>query len=283
MPALLDRMTDDMRLRGLAPRTQHAYVGAVTRLATFCRRPVDSLATMTEAELRSFFVALVDRHASRSTLVVYRSGIRFLVESTLGHRWPVFDLLRPAKRHRLPVVLSPAEVRTVLGAVRDARIRMCLTLIYSCGLRLAEGAGLLTSDIDRARMVVRVRHGKGGRDRYVPLPERTLTLLTDYWRAQRPPGPALFPNRTATAALGATSVQKALAAVMRESRLTKHASVHTLRHSYATHLLEHGVHLRVIQEVLGHRSPSTTAIYTHITPTVTSALHATLNGLMASL
>ncbi len=283
MPTLLDRMTEDMRLRGLAPRTQHAYVGAVTRLATFSRRPVDTLATMTEVELRPFFVDLVDRRVSRSTLLVYRSGIRFLVETTLGHRWPVFDLLRPAKRRVLPVVLSPAEVRTVLSAIRDARLRMCLTLIYSCGLRLAEGVGLVTSDIDRARMMVRVRHGKGGRDRYVPLPARTLALLSEYWRTQRPPGPALFPNRTATGALGATSVQKALAAVMRDSGLAKRVSVHTLRHSYATHLLEQGVHLRVIQELLGHRSPSTTAIYTHITPTVTSALHATLNGLMATL
>ncbi|MGQ0646790.1 MAG: tyrosine-type recombinase/integrase [Gemmatimonadaceae bacterium] len=120
------------------------------------------------------------------------------------------------------------------------------------------------SDIDRARMVGWVRHGKGGRDRYVPLPERTLALLTDDWRAQRPPRPALFPNRTPTAALGATSMQRAFAAVIRESRLTKHASVHTLRHSAATHL-EHGVHRRVIQELLGHRRPSTIAIYTHLT------------------
>ncbi|MGQ0646791.1 MAG: phage integrase N-terminal SAM-like domain-containing protein [Gemmatimonadaceae bacterium] len=140
MPALLDRMTEDMRVRDLAPRTPHAYLGAVTRLATFCRRPVDSLATMTEAEFRPFLVALVDRHTSRSTLV-YRSGIRFLVEPTLGHRWPLFDLLRSATRHTLPVMLSPAEVRTVLGAARDARIRMGLTLIDSCGLRLAEGVG----------------------------------------------------------------------------------------------------------------------------------------------
>jgi site-specific recombinase XerD len=158
-----------------------------------------------------------------------------------------------------------------------------------------EGLGLATRDIDSARMVVHVRGGKGGRDRYVPLPERTLLLLRDYWRAYGqdlrrahggpPParGPWLFPNRAATGPLGPTSVQKTFAAVVRGSGLAKHASIHTLRHSYATHLLEHGVHLRVIQELLGHKSPATTAVYTHITPAVTSALHTTVNSLMATL
>jgi len=132
-------------------------------------------------------------------------------------------------------------------------------------------------------MVVRVRHGKGARDRYVPLATRTLELLRAYWRTARPPAPWLFPNRAGTAPVGATSLQKIFARVVRDSGLAKHASIHTLRHSYATHLLEQGVHLRVIQELLGHRSPQTTAIYTHITPPVASALHATVNTLMATL
>ena len=178
----------------------------------------------------------------------------------------------------------------MLTAVRDAQARMTLTLIYSCGLRLSEGITLRTSDIDRARMVVHVRAGKGGRDRYVPLPLRTLDLLSAYWRATPPTrrraaarGAWLFPNREATGPLHATSLQKTFAAVVRASALTKHASIHTLRHSYATHLLECGVHLRTIQELLEHQSPATTAAYTHITPLVTSALHATVNTLMATL
>jgi site-specific recombinase XerD len=141
---------------------------------------------------------------------------------------------------------------------------------------------LTAADIDSARMVVRIRHGKGDRDRYVPLPERTLALLRQYWRASRP-RTWLFPNRDGTAVLGATSLQKTFAAVVRTSGLQKHASIHTLRHSYATHLLEHGISLRVIQDILGHRSPQTTAIYTHITPRLTSTLHATVNSLMATL
>ena len=187
MQTLTERMGDDMRLRGFAPKTQQSYRGAVAILAKFHQRSPDSLDaldTLTEAELRAFFLHLItERQVSRSTLIVYRSGIRFLYEVTLRRTWPVFDLVRPAKRHTLPNVLAVAEVHQVLAAVRDAQARMTLTLIYSCGLRLSEGVSLLTSDIDRARMVIHVRAGKGGRDRYVPLPMRTLDLLGAYWRA----------------------------------------------------------------------------------------------------
>jgi site-specific recombinase XerD len=293
---LIDRMREDMQLRGLAPRSQKSYLDAVKSLAKFCGRPPTELETLTEEELRAFFLHLVtERRAARGTVTIYRGGIRFLVETTLKRTWPVLDLVRPAKRHALPVVLTIDELRQVLAQVRDLRVRMCLTVIYSCGLRLTEGSGLLTADVDRGRMVVRVRAGKGGRDRYVPLAERTLTLLREYWRAYgrlllqqqwgHPPsrGPWLFPNRDGTGSIAPTTLQKTFTAVMRESGLTKHASIHTLRHSYATHLLEAGVHLRVIQVLLGHRSPQTTAIYTHITPSVTNAVHTTINTLMAPL
>jgi len=289
-PTLLDRMRQDMQLRGLAPRTQEAYLDAVTGVAAFCARSPNALDALTEDELRRYFLHLVeDRHASRSTVLQRRAGLRFLVAITLRRTWPVLDLVRPAKRRTLPVVLSPAEVRTLLGLVRDPRVRMCLTTIYAGGLRLSEGTGLTTHDIDGARMVLRIRRGKGGRDRYVPLAERVLLLLRAYWRATsprfpQPPGEQwVFPNRQATGPLSANTVQRTLIAVGRVSGLSKHVSAHTLRHSYATHLLEHGVHLRTIQELLGHQSPSTTAIYTHVTPTVASALHATVNSLMATL
>ena len=291
MQTLTDRMGEDMRLRGFAPKTQQAYRGAVVRLATHFTRSPDTLDALTEGELRAFFLDLVTtRQVSRSTLIVYRSGIRFLYEVTLQRTWPVFDLVRPAKRHVLPVVLSTGEVRTLLASVQDPRARMALIAIYSCGLRLSEGCQLLTSDIDSARMFVPVRAGKGGRDRYVPLPQRTLELLRVYWRTAAPRprfglprGPWVFANREATGPLQATSLQKTFAAVVRGSGLTKHASIHTLRHSYATHLLECGVHLRAIQELLGHKSPATTAIYTHITPQVTDVLQRTVNALMAPL
>lgn len=291
MQTLTDRMSEDMRLRGFARTTQLAYRGAVVRLAAHFARLPDTLDTLTEAELRAFFLELVTtRHVSRSTLIVYRTGIRFLYEVTLQRTWPVFDLVRPAKRHVLPVVLSTDEVRALLASVQDLRARMALIAIYSCGLRVSEGVSLHTRDIDSVRMLVHVRAGKGGRDRYVPLPQRTLELLRVYWRTAAPRprfglprGPWLFANRAATGPLQATSLQKTFAAVVRRSALTKHASIHTLRHSSATHLLECGVHLRAIQELLGHKSPATTAVYTHITPQVTSVLQRTLNALMAPL
>ena len=289
-PTLLDRMRQDMQLRGFAPRTQEAYLDAVTGVATFCGRAPESLETLTEEELRQYFLYLVrERHVSRSTLMQRRAGLRFLVATTLRRTWPVLDLVRPPQGRTLPVVLTPAEIRTLLTLVRDPRVRMCLTILYACGLRLAEGLHLTTHDIDGARLVVHVRHAKGGRDRYVPLAERVLALLRAYWRATsprfpQPPGTQwLFPNRQVSGPLGATTVQKTLIAIGRVSGISKHVSAHTLRHSYATHLLEHGVHLRTIQELLGHQSPTTTAVYTHVTPTVASALHATVNSLMATL
>ncbi|MGH7710879.1 MAG: tyrosine-type recombinase/integrase [Gemmatimonadaceae bacterium] len=282
--SLTERMLDDMRLRGLAARTQQSYLEAIRRLAKYVGRAPDALATLTEEEIRQFFLYLVtERHASRSTVIVSRSGIRFLFEPTLGRPWDVFNLVRPAQRYGLPVVLARDEVRDLLAQVRDARARVCLTVIYACGLRLSEGLGLTTADIDSQRMMLRVHRGKGDRDRYVPLPRQTLALLRTYWRRWRPASPWLFPNRAGTGALGSTSLQRIFAAVVRARALNKHATIHTLRHSYATHLLEHGVHLRVIQELLGHKSPQTTVIYTQITPAVTNALHGTVNSLMATL
>jgi len=202
---LLDRMRQDMQLRGLAPRTQEAYLDAVTGVAAFCGRPPHALESLAEEELRAYFLYLVrDRHASRSTVLQRRAGLRFLVETTLRRHWPILDLVRPAKQRTLPVVLTLAEVRTLLGLVRDARVRMCLTTIDSCGLRLSEGTQLTTHDIDGARGTVRVRRGKGGQDRYVPLAERVLRLLREYWRATsprypQPPGEQ-WPTRTMSAA-----------------------------------------------------------------------------------
>lgn len=187
---LTHRMQEDMQLRGVAPRTQESYRRAVSGLASFCGRPHDALETITEDDVRRFVLHLVtERHSSRSTLIIYRAGIRFFVEVTLARAWPVLDRIQPMRRHALPVVLSLPEVHRLLLAVRDPRTRLCLTIIYSCGLRLSEGLGLTVADIDSQRLLVRVRQGKGGRDRYVPLADRTLALLREYWRSHRPAKP----------------------------------------------------------------------------------------------
>lgn len=281
MTELRRRMMEDMQLHGYARGTQASYLRAVRILAEYYNRPPNRL---TEEEIRAFFIHLIgERHLNRPTLVVYRAAIRFFYETTLRRPLPVFDLVRPENRRKLPVVLSHEEVQRMLSRIRDSKDRTCLTMIYSCGLRLREGTHLQVRDIDSSRMVVHIRNGKGGKDRYVPLPQRSLELLRDYWRHERP-RPWLFPDkREKDQPVHAHRPYCALKAVMRSSKIDKPVNVHTLRHSYATHLLEAGVNLRVIQEILGHKSPKTTAVYTHVTPKMLEGAVTTLNQLMVDL
>jgi integrase/recombinase XerD len=274
------RMLEDLQLRGLAPRTQQCYVEAVKHLTQYYRRAPDQIS---EDELRRYFLFLInEKQVAESTFRIHLYGIRFFYERTLKRPWPVFDLVRPRHPQKLPVVWSLREVRSLLALVANPTARMCLQLIYACGLRLREGTQLQVSDIDAQRMLVRVRQGKGGKDRFVPLAPRVLELLRAYWQRQRP-RPWLFPARHQQTPLPATTLQKTFKLVVRQSGIPKDASIHTLRHSYATHLLERGVSLRVIQELLGHQSPRTTARYTHLTPPTLDVVHATITTLMADL
>jgi len=193
----------------------------------------------------------------------------------------VFRLVRPAPSQKLPAVLSREEVRAVLELIRKPIARMVLTVIYSCGLRLSEGARLKVEDIDGGRKLIWVRMGKGGKDRSVPLPERTLELLRSYWKQFRPRG-YLFPSGDA-GHIDPASLQKSFKVAVRQSGIKKNASVHTLRHSYATHLLENGTDLRTIQMLLGHRSPKTTSVYTHLTAPLVERLNLSLNEIMSDL
>jgi len=190
--------------------------------------------------------------------------------------------MRPRKRPKLPMVLRPQQVRGLLGLVENPIAPMCLRMSYACGLRLRAGTHLHVSDIDPARMLVRARNGKGGKDRLGPLAHRPLALLRAYGHGQRPHA-WLFPAHTRQEPLPAGTLQKTFKAVVRQSGIPTDASIHTLRHSYATHLLERGVSLRVIQEILGHKSPRTTARYTHLTPKAVDAVPGAVNALMAAL
>ena len=270
MTELRKRMIECLQLRGLSARTQESYVRAVRQLAEHYHKSPDLI---TEEELRQYFLFIKNvKHYSRNTMTIAICGIRFLYQHALNRDWSIFGIVRPAPEKKLPVILSGAEVRKVLSLIRLPRYKVCLSIIYSCGLRLQEGINLHVADIDSGRMMLHVRHGKGAKDRYVPLPQRTLKLLRDYWQTHRNPL-LLFPAEgrdhiklsLATEPMSKSSVQQAFQAALKESRINKRASVHTLRHSWATHLLEAGVNLRLIQEWLGHSSPATTSVYTHLT------------------
>ena len=284
------RLEEDFRLRGLSGRSRKAYLGAVRQLERHTRRPPDELG---DEEVRGYFLHLIDvRRVSPSTVNQHLYAIKFLYRVTLKRELPCLATIRPKRRRKLPVVLSVEEVRSVLKQLRVAKIRTCMTVIYSCGLRLLEGTHLSAVAIDSDRMLLRVESGKGDKDRYVPLPSRTLRLLRDYWRTDRPrvldqlPArscDALFPAGTADGVVGPTSVQRAMKLAVAECGIKKSASVHTLRHSYATHLLERGVPLPVIQELLGHRSVRTTLLYTHLTEPSICRVRETIDELMGDL
>jgi site-specific recombinase XerD len=231
MTSLRHRMLEDLQLRGLAPRTQQCYLEAVKHLSQHYRRAPDQI---NEEEIRQYFLSLLhEKKVAESTFRIHLYGIRFFYEITLQRPWPVLTLIRPRDSQKLPVVLSPQEVRSLLASVVSPTAGMCLRMIYACGLRLREGPHLQVSDIDPHRMLVRVRQGQGGKDRLVPLAARTLELLRVYWQCARP-RPWLFPARHQQTPLPATTLQKTFKLVVRQSGLATDASIHTLRHSYAT-------------------------------------------------
>jgi integrase/recombinase XerD len=283
MSELKQKMIEDMQQHGYAARTQESYLGAVRGLARHYQCPPYQL---TEADIRKFFLHLInDRKASQSTVKIYLSGIKFFYQTTLGREWRFFSFAMPAKSKKLPTVLSRDEVGTILGLIRNAGIKVLLTVTYVCGLRLNEAVSLTVDDIDGQRLQLRV-NGKGNKDRSVPIPEKILELLRSYWLVHRPKH-WLFPAKQHDKAIGHSTVQKAFRAALRESGIRKKASVHSLRHSGVyplsrgtTHLLEDKVDLRFIQMLLGHKSPNTTAIYTHLTQQGENILKNAVNRLM---
>lgn len=286
MTPLRKKMIEDMQLRGLSTRTQEVYVVAVRQLAEYCNK---SPAQITEEELRQYFLYLknVKQYSSSSSTVAI-CAVKFLYEYTLKREWPTLTMIRAPQERKLPVVLSRQEVHCILECLRLLHYRVCLSTIYACGLRIQEGLHLQVSDIDSdsERMMLHVRGGKGSKDRYVPLPQRSLEMLREYWLTHRHPV-WIFPARNragvlplASEAMTARPVQRAFVAALKESGIHKPATVHTLRHSWATHLLEAGVSLRLIQTYLGHSCLSTTAIYTHLTQHTEIVAAEAINQLM---
>jgi site-specific recombinase XerD len=281
MVHLRDRMIEDMRLRDFSPKTQQAYLGAMASLVRFHdNRPPGRL---TDEDIRAYFLHLTDRQLARSTVNQHLCGIRFFYETTMGRHFPAFDLVRMKRGRRLPTVLSRVEVGRLLAATHHPGVRLGFSLGYGCGLRLSEILQLEVGHLDRERMQLRVVAGKGRKDRNVPLPTRLLETLDLYCHDHSRTG-LVFPSPWIPGGtLCPTRLQKTIHLAAAEAGITKPVTVHTLRHCYATHLLESGVDLRIIQALLGHTSIETTTVYTHLTDRTTNRLTAALAEINAVL
>lgn len=281
---LRQRMLDDMRMRKLAPKTQSNYLRAVQRFAGFLGR---APSRVTAEELRQFQLSLVDAGLSPTALNGTLSGLKFFLEVTLD-RAALAQKLRPVRVPRtLPVVLSPQEVARLIAGAGNLKHQTALSVAYGAGLRASEVVALKVSDIDSQRMALRIEQGKGRKDRYAMLSPLLLERLRTWWRVARAQGKMLdggwlFPGQNVIDPMSTRQLNRAVHAAAANAELDKRVSMHTLRHSFATHLLEQKVDIRIIQVLLGHKKLETTALYRHVATellrTVISPLEATRAG-----
>jgi site-specific recombinase XerD len=263
MGKLRDKMIQDLQLRRYAPATCTRYVDCARAFVAYHRRPAEE---MGEAEVRQYLLYLVlEREIGPATQKMHVAGIKFLYAETLARPEVVARIPWPKVRQSLPPILSGTEVDVLLAAIESTKYRAIVMTAYGLGLRISEVCRLCTSDIDSKRMLVWVRDGKRGRDRYVTLPERVLFTLRRYWVTEKLSGPVLFPGQAPGSCVSASAVRLNLHAAATKAKLTKRVTPHVLRHTFATHLLELGTDLRVIQMLLGHGSIRTTVRYTRVT------------------
>jgi len=281
MTPLRQRYIDDLRLKNFSPGTIKVYVHSVEKCARHFGRSPEKL---NQEDVRAYLVHLIDRGLARGTCVVIRNALRHLFTDTLARPDCVEKLPRPKREQRLPEVLSREEVRRLFSVVTNLKQKALFMVAYDSGLRLSEIRHLRVDDIDSQRMVIRVRQGKGKKDRYARLTPHLLAVLREYWRAYRPKTllfPGALPHKPYDLATPGHLLKKAC----RQAGITKRVTMHTLRHTFATHLLEAGVDLRVIQQLLGHGRIQTTVIYTHVStnelrtvPSLIDALEASADG-----
>ena len=262
MGVLRDRMEADLRLRNLRPSTQANYLRYVQRFVAHYRRSPEEMGW---EEVRGFLLHLRDeKHLSPSTQKVCAAALKFLYSVTLNRPEVVKSFCIPKVPHKLPEVLSGSEVEELFGAVRSIKYRALIMTTYGAGLRIGEVCRLHVADINSKRMLLRVREGKGGHERYVMLSERLLAVLRVYWKETRPKGPYLFSGSESDKPLSPESVRRVLRKAVKQCGITRQVTPHTLRHSFATHLLESGTDIRTIQVLLGHRSIATTTVYAQV-------------------
>ena len=263
---LRQRMLEDMRMRKLAPKTREAYIRAVSRFAKYLGRSPD---TATAEDLRGYQLHLVDSGTSPITLNATITGLKFLFDVTLGHGDVLAKMQSVRVPHKIPVVLNKQEVARLIACAGNIKHQTALALAYGTGLGANEVISLRVTDIDSQRMTLRVEQGKGGKDRYAMIPPVLLERLRVWWRVARAQGKMLdggwlFPGLNPINPLTARQLNRAIHEAATLAKIDKPVSMHTLRHSFATHLLEQKVDIRVIQVMLGHKKLETTALYTQV-------------------
>jgi len=261
MTPLREKMIEDLKVRNFSPHTIGAYVRYVAR---FARHYGKSPYYLGPKEIRKFQIYLINQKASYGTLSQFVSALRFLYGVTLGKSWVIKQLPYPRPPRKLPVILSREQILNFISGIPNIKHRTILTTCYSAGLRVAEASNLRVSDINSTRMVIHVQQGKGKKDRMVPLSVTLLHLLKEYWQVVRPRH-WLFPSGTKKDhPITPRSVQRICKRALKAAGIDRGVSIHTLRHSFATHLLEAGTDIRTIQKLLGHRSLQSTQVYTHV-------------------
>ena len=261
MGKLRDQMLVDLQLCGTKARTQKTYLREAENLAKYFNR---SPAELGEEELKEYMLYLMkERHLSEGTFRYYVAGLKFLYRTTLKREWVVEKIRCPRREKKLPVILDISEVESLFSVTKNLKHKAMLMITYSSGLRVSETASLKLTDIDSKRMTVRISQGKGGKDRYSILSQTALEHLRQYWKKYRPTE-WLFEGQKKDDHITSQTIQTIFYAAKKRARITKPVSVHTLRHSFATHLIEAGTSLHHVQLLLGHRSPTTTTVYLHV-------------------
>jgi site-specific recombinase XerD len=269
------RMAGDMTIRGFTPSTQRGYLAAVENFTAFLGRSPDGA---TAEDLRRYQLHMRSSGASATTMNAAVSALRFFFTVTLGRDDARVGMTTVREPRKLPVVLSPEEVARLLDAAPGLKYRAAFSVAYGAGLRASEVVSLKLADIDSSRMVIRVEQGKGRKDRYAMLSEHLLHLLRTYWKASRPQG-WLFPGQNPVNPLTTRQLRRAFDGAKAAARIDKRVSLHTLRHCFATHLLEQKVDIRVIQVLLGHSKLDTTARYSQVASTTLRAVKSPLEHL----
>jgi len=276
MSTLREQMVEELQLKGLTPRTQHVYLREVSNYAKYFGKSPEKLG---EKQLREYLLYLLnERKLSKGTYRFYYQGLKFLYKHTLKREQVVEKIRCPRGKKKLPVVLDLAEVKALLSVVENLKHRAILTITYSAGLRINETACLRVTDIDSKRMMVRVQQGKGGKDRYSLLSQTALECLRRYWKAYHP-AEWLFEGQKEGAHICLSAIRQIFLEAKERAGITKPASPHTLRHSFATHLIEAGTSLHHVQLLLGHRSPTTTTVYLHVSKMNLSKVASPLDSL----